>query len=82
MAIIDYLQWTIDYKGQRLNEYLTHILLVITSVAAFAAGYMTESMRMILAVFAFGFIVTSVVVLPPWPMYRRHQLKWKQIKAQ
>ncbi|KAI8142589.1 microsomal signal peptidase 12kDa subunit [Fennellomyces sp. T-0311] len=76
MSIADYFEWTIDFEGQKLADQLTHLLLICFAVVGFVAGYVTESLLLTVAIFGAGLLLATVVVLPPWPMYKRHPQKW------
>ncbi|KAI8061651.1 hypothetical protein BC940DRAFT_310056 [Gongronella butleri] len=76
MALLDQLQCTIDFQGQRLNEQILQAVLVLSSILAFVVGYVKESMFLTLVISGGGFVLAALLVLPPWPMYRKHPLKW------
>ncbi|KAI8342272.1 microsomal signal peptidase 12 kDa subunit-domain-containing protein [Chlamydoabsidia padenii] len=81
MSLADYFECTIDFEGQRLAENVVYLLLVITSVVGFFTGYTLESIQMTLAIFAFGVLSTCLIVIPPWPMFRRHSVQWVAVDS-
>ncbi|KAG2192587.1 hypothetical protein INT47_006039 [Mucor saturninus] len=72
MTFAEIIECTIDFEGQRLAEQLTHVLLTAFGVVSFAIGFYLQSIQMVMAVFAAGLVITALVVVPPWPMYRKH----------
>ncbi|CDH58332.1 predicted protein [Lichtheimia corymbifera JMRC:FSU:9682] len=76
MAIADYFEWTIDFEGQKLAEQLTHLIPTLFAVIGFVVGYSMQSLLVTLEIFGAGLVLTMLLVLPPWPMYNRHPLKW------
>ncbi|ORY90985.1 microsomal signal peptidase 12kDa subunit [Syncephalastrum racemosum] len=81
MAIADYLEWTIDFEGQKLADYATHGIMTAASVIAFVAGFATQSLQTTLTIFAGATVLAALVVLPPWPMYNKHPLPWLPAKT-
>ncbi|CAO3610277.1 unnamed protein product [Cunninghamella echinulata] len=78
MGIGNYFEWTIDFEGQRLADNLSHYILIAASSVGFITGYALQSIQITLTIFAIGLFTAALVVLPPWPMYRRHSLQWVQ----
>ncbi|CAO3635224.1 unnamed protein product [Cunninghamella blakesleeana] len=76
MALAEYFECTIDFEGQRLADNLSHYILIAAASVGFITGYALQSIQITLTIFAIGFLTAALVVLPPWPMFRRHPLKW------
>ncbi|KAI8079497.1 microsomal signal peptidase 12 kDa subunit-domain-containing protein [Gilbertella persicaria] len=72
MALADLIECTIDFEGQKQTDKLTHYLLIATGIASFILGYSAQSLQLLLVVFIIGFILTALMVIPPWPMYNKH----------
>ncbi|KAI6179410.1 Lon protease-like protein, mitochondrial [Aphelenchoides besseyi] len=71
-----------DFQGQKKSERLLQIILVIHGVVGFLLGYFFERMSFVIGIILFGAVVASIVVLPPWPVFRRHPLHWQPKIAQ
>ncbi|XP_043934815.1 signal peptidase complex subunit 1 [Protopterus annectens] len=69
-----------DFKGQKLAEHIFQIIIVVSAVIGFAYGYMIEQFGWTVYVVLAGFAVSCLLTLPPWPMYRRHPLKWQPVQ--
>ncbi|CAO3699305.1 unnamed protein product [Rhizopus stolonifer] len=72
MSFADAIECTIDFEGQKLVDKLIQILLIVTGIVSFTAGYTTESLPVLLIAFASGLGVTAMTVIPPWPMYNKN----------
>ncbi|EKD13513.1 hypothetical protein LZ554_006513 [Drepanopeziza brunnea f. sp. 'monogermtubi'] len=64
------------FQGQRLAEFLTTALLSISGALAFYAGYAKQDIKGALQIGLLGSAVTFLVVVPPWPFFKRHPVKW------
>ncbi|KAI9068946.1 microsomal signal peptidase subunit [Trametes sanguinea] len=79
------LEGKIDFEGQKLVERISRDTLIAATVVSFIAGFATQSLRVTFGLFALFVIVLSAAVIPPWPMYNRHPVKWlpaKETKAE
>ncbi|QSZ35831.1 hypothetical protein DSL72_006953 [Monilinia vaccinii-corymbosi] len=66
----------IDFEGQRLAEFLTTALLAISGAIAFLVGFLKQDIKLALAFGLLGTAFTSAIIVPPWPFYKRHPVKW------
>ncbi|XP_039044756.1 probable signal peptidase complex subunit 1 [Hibiscus syriacus] len=62
-----------DWQGQKLAE---QIMLLLSAVIAFAAGYVLGSFQMMMIVYAGGVTLTTLITVPNWPSFNRHPVKW------
>ena len=69
-----------DFEGQALAEKLYRIILVIFTIIAMIASYMTQKLSHGVFILCGGFVLTLLICLPSWPMYNRQQLKWLKLK--
>ncbi|KAJ1111597.1 hypothetical protein NDU88_008914 [Pleurodeles waltl] len=65
-----------DYKGQKLAEQIFQGIIIVSAVIGFVYGYMIEQFGWTVYIVMAGFALSCLLTLPPWPMYRRHPLKW------
>ncbi|RPD54603.1 microsomal signal peptidase subunit [Lentinus tigrinus ALCF2SS1-7] len=75
-----YLEGKIDFEGQKLVEQISRNALIAATVVSFVAGFASQSLRVLFGVFALFVIVLCAAVIPPWPAYRRHPVKWLPAK--
>lgn len=65
-----------DLQGQRTAEWLYFTILLGAALPAFLYGWITGSLARMLIIYAASTALTVVLVVPDWPMYNRHPLKW------
>eukprot|EP00898_Chlorokybus_atmophyticus_P008410 jgi/Chlat1/8570/Chrsp82S07962 len=65
-----------DLKGQQMAESLQHYIIMLFTVLSFAAGYVLQSFKQMMAVYATGVIAALLVTVPDWPFFNRHPLKF------
>ncbi|KAB8299764.1 hypothetical protein EYC80_000017 [Monilinia laxa] len=75
----DLAEGQIDFEGQRLAEFLTTALLAISGAIAFFVGFFKQDIKLALAFGLLGTAFTFAIVVPPWPFYKRHPVKWLPI---
>ncbi|TBU27435.1 microsomal signal peptidase subunit [Dichomitus squalens] len=75
-----YLEGKIDFEGQKLVEQISRNILIVATAVSFVAGFATQSLQVLFGVFAAFVVTLSLAVIPPWPAYRRHPVKWLSIK--
>ncbi|KAI4383606.1 hypothetical protein MLD38_009421 [Melastoma candidum] len=65
-----------DWQGQKLSEQLMQIMLVAVAVAAYVTGFMIESFRIMMLIYAGGVVLIALITVQNWPLFNRHPLKW------
>lgn len=65
-----------DFEGQRRAERLLIQLLVVFAAVGFIVGYAINSFAVMAYINAAGFALTSLLVVPDWPIFRRQPLNW------
>ncbi|XP_038595956.1 signal peptidase complex subunit 1-like [Tachyglossus aculeatus] len=69
-----------DYKGQELAEKIFMGIIQTSAIIGFMYGYWVEDFGWTISIFLSGFVISCVMTLPPWPMYRQHPLKWLSVQ--
>eukprot|EP00882_Tetradesmus_deserticola_P012879 GHRQ01013651.1.p1 GENE.GHRQ01013651.1~~GHRQ01013651.1.p1 ORF type:complete len:110 (+),score=27.54 GHRQ01013651.1:192-521(+) len=67
---------TMDFEGQRLAEQWLIKLLIVFAALGFLVGYLTANFALMTYITAAGVAITSLLVVPDWPCFRRQPLKW------
>ncbi|CAM0138190.1 unnamed protein product [Umbelopsis sp. WA50703] len=80
MNLAQYFEWNIDFEGQRMTDLCLNVILPISAIIAFVYGYIQQSLVATLAIFGGGILLSLLVVLPPWPMYNSHPVKWLPVE--
>ncbi|KAF8803990.1 microsomal signal peptidase 12 kDa subunit [Phlegmacium glaucopus] len=74
--IQEIMEGKIDFAGQKSVESISRVVLVASTVASFIIGFALQDMRLTFAILALTSASLLLVVLPPWPMFNRHPVKW------
>jgi len=74
--IRDFIEGQIDFKGQALAEFLFTSLLSLVGVIAFVVGFYTSNVYNCLYVGGAGTLLTFFIVVPHWPFYNKHPVRW------
>ncbi|XP_038628709.1 signal peptidase complex subunit 1-like [Tachyglossus aculeatus] len=80
LGILSSIPTQMDYKGQKLAEQIFQGIILTSAVIGFIYGYLIEDFGWTVSIVMAGFVVSCVLTLPPWPMYRRHPLKWLPVQ--
>lgn len=65
-----------DWQGQKLAEQIMLIMLVVFALASLVTGYIFFSYQLMLIIYGVGVILTCLIIVPNWPFFNRHPLKW------
>ncbi|SPN98319.1 related to microsomal signal peptidase 12 kDa subunit [Cephalotrichum gorgonifer] len=66
----------IDFEGQRVVDNLVLLLLSLSGAISFIVGFLLQDIKLALYVGLLGTALTFVVVVPPWPFFNKHPVKW------
>ena len=66
-----------DLKGQLLALFLYRVINVGALILAMIIGYAAKDFVLALWVMVAGGLVSLAVVVPDWPFYNRHPLRFK-----
>ncbi|CAJ0578304.1 unnamed protein product, partial [Mesorhabditis spiculigera] len=67
-----------DFPGQRLAERVFQVIVVISGIIGFIVGYYTQQLSHSVYIVFIGSAIASLVVLPPWPCFRKQPLPWQK----
>ncbi|KAG8216037.1 microsomal signal peptidase 12 kDa subunit [Butyriboletus roseoflavus] len=73
----DLLEGKIDFHGQKKADDIVRIALVSGTILSFVLGFALQSLRVSMGAFALSTVALALVVLPPWPVYNQHPVKWQ-----
>jgi len=71
----------IDFEGQRLAEFLVTGLLAAVGAVAFIVGYVLQDIKRALFIGLGGTVLAFLLIVPPWPFFNRHPIKWLPVKG-
>ncbi|KAI1078485.1 SPC12-domain-containing protein [Whalleya microplaca] len=72
----DVVDGQIDFEGQKLAEVLATAVLSIVGAVSFLVGFFLQDIALALKIGLGGTALTFLLVVPPWPFFNRHPLKW------
>ncbi|KAK0370909.1 microsomal signal peptidase 12 kDa subunit [Colletotrichum limetticola] len=72
----DIAEGQIDFEGQKLADLLATLLLSASGVLAFIIGYILQDIKLAVYVGLGGTVLTFLLVVPPWPFFKQHPVKW------
>ncbi|KAI2801576.1 hypothetical protein RDWZM_006944 [Blomia tropicalis] len=67
-----------DFDGQKRAETLFELTITTSSVLGFIIGFYFQMFSITVAALGVGFIIASLISIPPWPMFRRKPLPWQK----
>lgn len=70
----------VDYKGQKLAKQMFQGIFFVSAIVGFIYGYLAEQFGWTVYIVMAGFAFSCLLTLPPWPIYRRHPLKWLPVQ--
>jgi signal peptidase complex subunit 1 len=69
-------QAQMDWVGQRTAERLMMQIILAAAAVSFVVGYALKDFKLMVQINAAGLLLTSALVLPEWPWYKRNPVKW------
>ncbi|RIB02019.1 microsomal signal peptidase 12kDa subunit [Gigaspora rosea] len=69
-------EWRIDFEGQKLSEIISQVTIVLFAVIGFVYGFLNQDLLATMYIYFGGIIFTSILTLPPWPIYNKHPVQW------
>lgn len=67
-----------DFKGQKLSERLSQIIVTICAFVAFIAGYAVQDFSLMMRIFGSGVAVAFVATVLDWPIYNKDPVAWRR----
>ncbi|XP_013776264.1 signal peptidase complex subunit 1-like [Limulus polyphemus] len=67
-----------DFDGQRRAEKIFQTIILVFGIVGFIGGYIYQQFSYTVYILGAGFVLSCLLTLPPWPMYRREPLPWQK----
>ncbi|KAI1768668.1 SPC12-domain-containing protein [Hypoxylon sp. FL1150] len=74
--IRDAVDGQIDFEGQKLAELLATTVLAIVGGISFLVGFLLQDIALALKIGLGGTALAFLLIVPPWPFFNRHPVKW------
>ncbi|KAK0417318.1 hypothetical protein QR680_012943 [Steinernema hermaphroditum] len=71
-----------DFVGQKRAERIYQVILVISGIIGFSAGFITQRLSYTVITILGGFLLSCLVVLPPWSYFRQNPIKWQVVQKE
>lgn len=68
----------VDFKGQQLSEQIFQVVIIASTVVGFIYGYVEQSFDLTFKSWAAGLVISMLLCVPDWPMYRRNPIEWHE----
>ncbi|KLU87909.1 microsomal signal peptidase 12kDa subunit [Magnaporthiopsis poae ATCC 64411] len=75
----DLAEGQIDFEGQKLADTLATAMLSVAGALSLLIGYFLQDIKLAVYIGLGGTALTFAVVVPPWPFFNRHPVKWLPI---
>eukprot|EP00794_Sanderia_malayensis_P003952 gene3952-4497_t len=69
-----------DFEGQKKAEVLYQVIIALFGAVGFVYGFVVEQFSQAVLFLFIGSIISCILVLPPWPFYRRNPLEWQKVE--
>uniref|UniRef100_A0A023GCX3 Signal peptidase complex subunit 1 n=1 Tax=Amblyomma triste TaxID=251400 RepID=A0A023GCX3_AMBTT len=69
-----------DFEGQKVAEKIFQVIIVVFAAAGLVWGYIVQQFSLTVISLGVGFIISCLLTLPPWPLYRKHPLPWQKAR--
>ncbi|XP_063702498.1 signal peptidase complex subunit 1 [Culicoides brevitarsis] len=67
-----------DYDGQGRAERLSRLIITLFGIVGLIWGGLIQQFSQTVYILAAGFVLASLVTVPPWPIYRKKPLNWQK----
>ncbi|XP_054711560.1 signal peptidase complex subunit 1-like [Uloborus diversus] len=67
-----------DFDGQKKAERIFQTIILVFAAAGLITGYTFQQFSYTVYILGAGFVLSCILTLPPWPMYRKKPLQWQK----
>ncbi|XP_055315588.1 signal peptidase complex subunit 1 [Sitodiplosis mosellana] len=80
MGLAEMFPTHMDFEGQGRAEKLSRVIITLFGIVGLVWGGIVQQFSQTILILAAGFLLTLIVAVPPWPIYRRKPLNWQKPK--
>ncbi|KAI0181039.1 SPC12-domain-containing protein [Hypoxylon sp. FL1284] len=66
----------IDFEGQKLAELLATAVLATVGGVSFLVGFLLQDIALALKIGLAGTALAFLLIVPPWPFFKQHPVRW------
>ncbi|KAH8267712.1 hypothetical protein KR026_004080, partial [Drosophila bipectinata] len=67
-----------DFVGQGKAERWSRLIITVFGIIGLIYGAFVQQFSFTVYILGAGFVLSSLITIPPWPLYRRNPLKWQK----
>ncbi|KAK7476097.1 hypothetical protein BaRGS_00032651 [Batillaria attramentaria] len=71
-----------DFVGQKRAEKTFQMIILLFGAVGFVWGYVCQQFSQTMYILFAGVLLSCILTLPPWAMYRRNPLAWHKPRPQ
>ncbi|XP_017023746.1 signal peptidase complex subunit 1 [Drosophila kikkawai] len=72
------IQTHMDFVGQGKAERWSRLIITVFGVIGLIYGAIVQQFSQTVYILGAGFLLSSLITIPPWPLFRRNPLKWQK----
>lgn len=82
MNVLQKIDPTIDFVGQEQAQKYMDFLFLIGYTLALIVGFILKDLKYTLIIAGLTFVLTLLVIVPAWPIYRRNAPKFVKVEKE
>ncbi|XP_065372620.1 signal peptidase complex subunit 1 [Calliphora vicina] len=67
-----------DFVGQYKAEKYSRLIITLFGIVGLIWGAIIQQFSQTVYILGAGFVLASLLTIPPWPMFRRNPLTWQK----
>jgi len=67
-----------DFAGQKKAEKTFQMIILLFGAVGFVWGYVCQQFSQTMYILLAGVLLSCILTLPPWSMYRKNPLQWQK----
>ncbi|WAR14904.1 SPCS1-like protein [Mya arenaria] len=71
-----------DFAGQQKAERMFQTIILSFATVGLVWGYICQQFSQTMYILITGFVISCLLTLPPWPMFRKTSLKWQKARPE